>query len=92
MKKIYYLIYSPSFGDTLAATPTLRYLSQSHESKINVVTYNTHIFKHNPYVDECMSFSDFELVNKENITKYESFTHAGRRDGNGIEKNFHTLI
>ena len=35
-KKIYYLIYSPSFGDTLAATPTLRYLSQSHESKINV--------------------------------------------------------
>jgi FkbM family methyltransferase len=87
-KKIYYLIYSPSFGDTLAATPTLRYLSQSHESKINVVTYNTHIFKHNPYVDECMSFSDFESVNKENIIKYESFTHAGRRDGNGIEKKF----
>ena len=87
-KKIYYLIYSPSFGDTLAATPTLRYLSQSHESKINVVTYNTHIFKHNPYVNECMSFSDFESVNKENIIKYESFTHAGRRDGNGIEKKF----
>jgi FkbM family methyltransferase len=87
-KKIYYLIYSPSFGDTLAATPTLRYLSQSHESKINVVTHNTHIFKNNPYVDNCMSFSDFELVNKENIIKYESFTHAGRRDGNGIEKKF----
>ena len=88
MKNLYYLIHSVSFGDTLAATPTLRYLSQSHESKISVVTHNPHIFKHNPYVDECMFFSDFELVNKENIIKYESFTHAGRRDGNGIEKKF----
>ena len=87
-KKIYYLIYSPSFGDTLAATPTLRYLSQSHQSKINIVTHNTHIFKHNPYVDACLSFSEFELINKENIIKYESFTNAGRKDGNGIEKKF----
>lgn len=88
MKPIYYLIHSISFGDTLAATPTLRYLSQSHEQRINVVTYNTHIFKNNPHVDSCISFIDFESVNKENIVKYESFTNAGRRDGNGIEKKF----
>jgi hypothetical protein len=31
MKPIYYLIHSISFGDTLAATPTLRYFSESHE-------------------------------------------------------------
>jgi hypothetical protein len=88
MKPIYYLIHSISFGDTLAATPTLRYLSQSHEQRINVVTHNTHIFKNNPHVDSCISFIDFESVSKENIIKYESFTHAGRRDGNGIEKKF----
>jgi len=37
MKEIYYLIHSINFGDTLCATPTLRYLSQSHRKKINVV-------------------------------------------------------
>jgi hypothetical protein len=48
MKNIYYLIHSKSFGDTLAATPTLRYLSQSHNQKINVVTQKKHIFKNLP--------------------------------------------
>ena len=46
-KQIYYLIHSVSFGDTLAATPTLRYLSQSHNQKINIVTHKKHIFKNN---------------------------------------------
>lgn len=87
MKKIYYLIHSKSFGDTLAATPTLRYLSQSHEQKINVVTHNSHIFENNPYVDECLSFDRFYDIEGEFI-KYESFTFAGRKDNNGIEKKF----
>ena len=34
MSNIYYLVYSQSFGDTLAATPTLRYLSKSHRKKM----------------------------------------------------------
>ena len=87
MKKIYYLIHSKSFGDTLAATPTLRYLSQSHEQKINVVTHNRHIFENNPHVDECLSFDSFRDIEGEFI-KYESFTFAGRKDNNGIEKKF----
>jgi FkbM family methyltransferase len=88
MNNIYYLIHSKSFGDTLAATPTLRYLSQSHQKKLNVVTHNVHIFKNNPYIDKCISFQEFDDIDKTNIIKYESFTHAGRRDGNGIEKKF----
>ncbi len=48
MKDIFYLIHSISFGDTLAATPTLRYISKSHNKKINVVTNKGHIFKNNP--------------------------------------------
>ena len=88
MKPIYYLIHSISFGDTLAATPTLRYLSQSHNQKINVVTHKKHIFKNNQYVSQCLSFDEFHNLENNEIVKYESFTFAGRQDNNGIEKKF----
>ena len=88
MNNIYYLIHSRSFGDTLAATPTLRYVSQSHNQKINIVTHKKHIFKNNPYVSSCLSFEEFDNLNMSNIIKYESFTYAGRQDNNGIEKKF----
>lgn len=88
MRPIYYLIHSFSFGDTLAATPTLRYLSQSHNQKINVVNNQHHIFKNNPYVENRLSFEEFNRLNLSDILIYESFTHAGRQDNNGIEKKF----
>jgi FkbM family methyltransferase len=88
MKSIYYLIHSSSFGDTLAATPTLRYLSNSHEQRINVVTHKKNIFKNNPYVNGCISFDEFYSLDPSEILKYESFTFAGRKDNNGIEKKF----
>jgi FkbM family methyltransferase len=88
MKPIYYLIHSKSFGDTLAATPTLRYISQSHNQKINVVSHQNHIFKNNPNVNQCLSFDEFYDLGDINITKYESFTFAGRQDNNGVEKKF----
>ena len=88
MKPIYYLIHSISFGDTLAATPTLRYLSNSHEQRINVVTHKKNIFKNNLYVNECISFDEFYSLDPSEILKYESFTFAGRKDNNGIEKKF----
>jgi FkbM family methyltransferase len=88
MKPIYYLIHSISFGDTLAATPTLRYIAQSHNQKINVVTHKKHIFKNNPNVNQCLSFDEFYDLGDIDITKYESFSFAGRQDNNGIEKKF----
>jgi ADP-heptose:LPS heptosyltransferase len=88
MNIIYYLIHSTSFGDTLAATPTLRYLSKSHGKKINVVTHIKDAFITNPYVKSLLSFEEFYSLNLSNIVKYESFTNAGRKDGNGIEKKF----
>ena len=88
MKDIYYLIHSISFGDTLAATPTLRYIAQSHNQKINVVTHKKHIFKNNPNVNQCLSFDEYYNLNVEDVVKYESFTFAGRQDNNGIEKKF----
>lgn len=83
---VYYIIHSNSFGDTLAATPTLRQLYKAHKGKINVVTHNQTVFKNNPYVNECFSFDNCVLP--KNIVKYESFTYAGRADANGIEKKF----
>jgi FkbM family methyltransferase len=88
MKKIYYIIHSNSFGDTLAATPTLRYLSKAHQSKINVVTHNKNVFKHNPYIDQLLGFDEFVGTIGDNILKYESFTFPGQVDRNGIEKKF----
>jgi hypothetical protein len=35
-----------------------------------------------------MSFDEFNSLNLSDIIKYESFTHAGRKDNNGIEKKF----
>jgi FkbM family methyltransferase len=88
MNNIYYLIHSKSFGDTLCATPTLRYLSQSHNQKINVVSHIDEIFDNNPYVNQSLSFDEFYKINNDNIIKYESFTFAGKSDNNGIEKKF----
>lgn len=88
MKEIYYLIHSVSFGDTLAATPTLRYISQSHNQKINVVSHQNHIFNNNPYVNNRLSFDEFNELGHNDFIKYESFTFAGRLDNNGIEKKF----
>jgi ADP-heptose:LPS heptosyltransferase len=85
---IYYIIHSTSFGDTLAATPTLRYLSKSHRKKINVVTHNKNVFNNNPYTESILSFEEFYNSNLSDIVRYESFTNAGRKDGNGIEKKF----
>mgnify|MGYP003327214458 FL=1 len=88
MSNIYHLIHSNSFGDTLASTPTVRYLSKSHGQKINVVTHKKDIFKNNPYVQNILSFDEFNNLKLSNIIKYESHTFAGQKDNNGIEKKF----
>ena len=88
LSKIYYLIHSQSFGDTLASTPTLRYLSKSYREKINVVTHNKQIFNNNPYVNSILTFDEYNKLILSDIIKHESFTFAGRKDNNGIEKKF----
>lgn len=87
-KQIFYLIHSVSFGDTLASTPTLRYLSKSHRQKINVVTHKKDVFKNNPYVKDVLNFDEYFNRDLSDIIKYESHTFAGQKDGNGIEKKF----
>jgi len=88
MSNIYYLIHSLSFGDTLSSTPTLRYLSKSYRKKINVVTHNKYVFNNSPYVDSVLTFDEYNKLILSDIIKHESFTFAGRKDNNGIEKKF----
>lgn len=83
---INYLVHSTSFGDTLAATPTLRYLSNSHNTKINVVTHCKKAFANNPYVQQLLTFDEY--IESPNEITYQSFTSAGTLDGNKIEKKF----
>jgi FkbM family methyltransferase len=88
-KHIYYKIHSISFGDTLASTPTVRYLSNVHGCKINIVTHNKSVFNNNPYIDNLFSFDEFDKINISNSDIiYESFTSAGKQDERGIEKKF----
>jgi len=91
VSNVYYLIHSVSFGDTLASTPTLRYLSQSHGCGINVVTHNPTVFNNNPYVQNVYSFDDFEYIHTHTTDHdiiYQSFTSAGKQDERGVEKKF----
>lgn len=88
MRNIFYLIHSHSFGDTLASTPTLRYLSKSHNQKINVVTNNKQVFNYNPYIDRLLSFNEYSEIKSDEDLVYESFTYPGTKDKNGVEKKF----
>jgi FkbM family methyltransferase len=88
MKDIFYKIHSYSFGDTLSSTPTLRYLSKSHQSKINVVTHNKQVFNKNPYINNLLSFEEYDQIKNDDDLIYESFTYAGTTDKNDIEKKF----
>jgi FkbM family methyltransferase len=86
---LYYLIHSNSFGDTLASTPTLRYLSHSHNNKINVVTHNKSVFINNPYIAKIITFDEYDKLNlPSDSVIYQSFTSAGRQDERGVEKKF----
>lgn len=83
------VVNSWSFGDTLASTPTLRYLYHSYGRKLDIYTHRPDVFKNNPYVNNVIRYSDDK---EEVLSKYsqvlETFTNPGKVDGNGIEKKF----
>ena len=47
MSDLYTKINSPSLGDTIASTPTIRKLSKIYNKKINVVTHVKEVFLNN---------------------------------------------
>lgn len=94
MKQYYLLVHSPSLGDTLAATPTLRKISKSYDSLINVVTYNKEIFKNNKYVSKLYSFEEYNSLKssvKGSHEVFETFLGIGDKNERGIEKKHATI-
>lgn len=94
-KEVFYKIHSTSFGDTLAATPTLRRLFYAYSGRINVVTHSKKCFLNNPYIKRLLSFEEYESLiiqsDKKNFEVLESFVDAGIKNQRGIEKKFATM-
>jgi len=94
MKQYFLFVHSPSLGDTLASTPTLRKLSKSYDSLINVITHNKEIFKNNKYVCNLYSFEEFDRVRssvKGPHEVFETFLDIGKKNDHGVEKKHATI-
>lgn len=92
MKQIYFKINSKSLGDTLAATPSIRKVSNSYNQKINIVTYVPELFINNKYVDKIYSSDEFDKlkINKKDEV-FETFCGIGVKDQKGVEKKHATI-
>lgn len=93
MSDLYLRINSPSLGDTIACTPTLRKLSKIYNTKINVITHVREVFLNNPYVNKIYSFEEFEnaklKIIKNNL--FETFLGIGSKNQYGVEKKHNTI-
>ena len=91
-KNIYYKINTNALGDCIAATPTLRKISNAYSTKINIVTHLPELFKNNPYAKNIYSFDEFAnlSINKDDEV-FESFLGAGNKNSVGIEKKHNTI-
>lgn len=86
MKTPVFLTTTPSMGDLLCATPTIKKLAEIYQRKIVVVSNTPSLLKNNPYIEQNI---DIRTVNIETLKKdyevHESFMLLGKRDSRGIE-------
>lgn len=93
MSDLYIKVHSPSLGDTIASTPTIRKLSKVYNKKINVITHVKEVFNKNPYVDKIYSFEEFEKsslkIDKNKF--FETFLGCGVKNQQNVEKKHNTI-
>ncbi|NBV27838.1 hypothetical protein EBS02_02305 [bacterium] len=86
MKKPVFLTHTPSLGDFLCATPTIRKLAEIYQNRVIVIAKKPDLLKNNPYIEKIVQFDE---VNLESIRKefdvHETYMLLGKRDGRGIE-------
>ena len=87
-KDVILKINSFSFGDTLAATPTLRKLAQSYAKKIIVCTSKPFLFDNNPHVLFTINLDDFNEQDYSGYEIFNTFNAIGIRNENGIESKY----
>lgn len=93
MSDLYIKVHSPSLGDTIASTPTIRKLSKIYNKKINIITHVKEVFNKNPYVNKIYSFEEFEKLNIK-IDKhkfFETFLGCGIKNQYNVEKKHNTI-
>jgi len=92
MKEIFIKVNSKSLGDTLASTPSIRKVTKSYNSKVNVVTHVKELFDNNANIKNVYSFQEFEKLklNKEKEI-FETFCGIGVKNENGVEKKHATI-
>jgi ADP-heptose:LPS heptosyltransferase len=77
---------TPSIGDLICATPTIRKISKTYRSKVIVVSPSPWILNNNPFVSQSLHINDFSLEELEkNYDVHKSFHLLGKRDSMGIE-------
>jgi hypothetical protein len=64
----YGLKFSGCFGDVLYSTPTLRYMSLSHNQKMDIETNRPELFINNPYVDRIFNPEKGEFIPDDVVT------------------------
>jgi ADP-heptose:LPS heptosyltransferase len=86
MKKPVFLTHTPSMGDFLCATPTIRKLAEIYQRPITVIANNPVLLKNSPCVEQLVRLEDIDLekIRKE-FDVHETFMLLGKRDGRGIE-------
>jgi autotransporter strand-loop-strand O-heptosyltransferase len=93
MSDLYIKINSPSLGDTIASTPTIRKLSKIYNKKINVITHVKEVFLNNEYVHNIYSFEELDRLNlKIHKNKlFETFLGCGVKNQYDVEKKHNTI-
>lgn len=77
---------TPSIGDLLCATPTIRKLAKVYKTKVIVVSPSPWLLKDNPYISQNIHIDDVSLSDLErDYDVHKSFHLLGKRDPLGIE-------
>jgi ADP-heptose:LPS heptosyltransferase len=86
MKKPLFLTTTPSVGDLISATPTIKKLADIYKTQIIVVSETPDLLKNNPYVEQSLHIKEVNLDSlKKNYDVHESFALIGKRDSRGVE-------
>lgn len=86
MKLPAFLTTTPSIGDFICSTPTIKKLAKTYGTKVLVISPNPGLLKNNPFVSESININsvDVSLLEKD-YDIHRSFHLLGKRDSLGIE-------
>lgn len=86
MKLPAFLTTTPSMGDFICATPTIRKIARTYCTKVLVISPNPDLLKNNPYVSESLDINSIDIsLLEQDYDMHRSFHLLGKKDPLGIE-------